>query len=152
LHFDTGAVNCHSQAAVVETMQESDASKVHLVEGTSEALCLKIGILPSLIESCCAPSLIESCCADASVQMILSLPPSPGHDVPVYLYFFLVRLNFCFHQLTVQDWELNVGIPLYSVATLALCSSGRSVVLTRTKKSVSDPLHQQCPKSRIETL
>jgi hypothetical protein len=37
LHFDTplcqsGAVNCHSQAAVVEPMQESDASKVHHAE------------------------------------------------------------------------------------------------------------------------
>jgi hypothetical protein len=51
-----------------------------------------------------------------------------------------------------QDSELNVVITLYSVATLPLCSSGRSVVLTLTGKSVSAPLHQQCPKSRIKTL
>jgi hypothetical protein len=39
-----------------------------------------------------------------------------------------------------QDSELNVVITLYSVATLALCSSGRSVVSTLTEKSVSDHL------------
>ena len=48
---ESDAVNCHSQAAVVEPMQESDASKVHHVERYFMALCLKIGILPSLIES-----------------------------------------------------------------------------------------------------
>jgi hypothetical protein len=52
-----------------------------------------------------------------------------------------------------QDSELNVVITLYSVATLALFSSGQTpVVLTLTKNSVSDPLHQHCPSSRIEAL
>ena len=37
---------------------------------------------------------------------------------------------------------LNVVISLYSVATLALCSSGHYVILTLKQKSVSDPLHQ----------